>query len=224
MLARETLRQAGFPIAQAHTVTHGGEPSWLGARVLRNTIHGNAFTGVQGSLSLLVDNAIWLGRTQGIGYLDLAGCMALGITGPILRSTGLPWDIRKADPYCGFENYEFDVPTATTCDDYGRFLIRLAEIEQSLNIVEQCLDKLEPGPVFIEDKKIAWPARLTPASGSPSSPSTSASELSTPTRTRSASPGRTSARSPRSSRRPHRRHCRPARRSSRQPWRRGVCR
>jgi len=111
--------------------------------------------------NLLVDNAIWLGRTQGVGYLDLAGCMALGITGPILRSTGLPWDLRKADPYCGFENYEFDIPTATTCDVYGRFLIRLAEIEQSINIVEQCLDKLEPGPVFIEDKKIAWPARLT---------------------------------------------------------------
>ena len=111
--------------------------------------------------NLLVDNAIWLGRTQGVGYLDLAGCMALGMTGPILRSTGLPWDLRKADPYCGLENYEFDVPTATTCDVYGRFLIRLAEIEQSINIVEQCLDKLEPGPVFIEDKKIAWPARLT---------------------------------------------------------------
>ena len=111
--------------------------------------------------NLLVDNAIWLGRTQGVGYLDLAGCMALGITGPILRSTGLPWDLREADPYCGFENYEFDVPTQTTCDVYGRFLIRLAEIEQSINIVEQCLDKLEPGPVFIDDKKIAWPARLT---------------------------------------------------------------
>ena len=111
--------------------------------------------------NLLVDNAIWLGRTQGIGYLDLAGCMALGITGPILRSTGLPWDLRKSDPYCGFENYEFDVPTQTTCDVYGRFLIRLDEIEQSINIVEQCLDKLAPGPVFIEDKKIAWPARLT---------------------------------------------------------------
>ncbi len=111
--------------------------------------------------NLLVDNAIWLGRTQGVGYLDLAGCMALGITGPILRSTGLPWDIRKADPYCGFENYEFDVPTQTTCDVYGRFLIRLDEIEQSINIVEQCLDKLEPGPIFIDDKRIASPARLT---------------------------------------------------------------
>ena len=111
--------------------------------------------------NLLIDNAIWLGRTQGIGYLDLAGCMALGITGPILRSTGLPWDLRKSNPYCGFENYEFDVPTQTTCDVYGRFLIRFAEMSESLNIIEQCLDKLEPGPVFIEDKKISWPARLT---------------------------------------------------------------
>ena len=67
----------------------------------------------------------------------------------------------QVQPYCGFENYEFEVPTQTTCDVYGRFLIRLAEIEQSINIVEQCLDKLEPGPVFIDDKRIAWPARLT---------------------------------------------------------------
>lgn len=111
--------------------------------------------------NLLVGNAIWLGRTQGVGYLDLAGCMALGVTGPILRSTGLPFDVRKTDPYCGFENYEFDVATQTTCDVYGRFLIRLDEIEQSLNIVEQCLDKLEPGPVMVADKKIAWPADLT---------------------------------------------------------------
>jgi len=111
--------------------------------------------------NLLVGNAIWLGRTQGVGYLDLAGCMALGVTGPILRSTGLPFDVRKTDPYCGFENYEFDVATQTTCDVYGRFLIRLDEIEQSLNIVEQCLDKLKPGPVMVADKKIAWPADLT---------------------------------------------------------------
>ena len=111
--------------------------------------------------NLLVDNAIWLGRTQGVGYLDLTGCMALGVTGPILRATGLPWDLRKAQPYCGFENYEFEVQTENTCDVYGRFLIRLREITESINIVEQCLDKLEPGPVFIDDKKIAWPARLT---------------------------------------------------------------
>lgn len=110
---------------------------------------------------MLVDNAIWMGRTVGVGYLDLAGCMALGITGPILRSTGLPHDLRKSQPYCGYEEYEFDVATQDTCDVYGRFLIRVAEMQQSLRIVEQALDRLRPGPVMIEDKKIAWPARLS---------------------------------------------------------------
>ncbi|MGA0978956.1 MAG: NADH-quinone oxidoreductase subunit D [Candidatus Nanopelagicales bacterium] len=110
---------------------------------------------------LLVDNAIWMGRTVGVGYLDLAGCMALGITGPILRSTGLPHDLRKSQPYCGYETYEFDVPTQDTCDAYGRFLIRVAEMQESIKLVEQALDRLRPGPVMIEDKKIAWPARLS---------------------------------------------------------------
>jgi NADH-quinone oxidoreductase subunit D len=109
---------------------------------------------------LLVDNSIWMGRTVDVGYLDLQGCMALGITGPVLRSTGLPHDLRKSQPYCGYETYEFDVPTQTTCDAYGRFLIRIAEMQESLKIVEQCLDRLQPGPVMVEDKKIAWPAQL----------------------------------------------------------------
>jgi len=110
---------------------------------------------------MLVGNSIWMGRTVGVGYLDLTGCAALGITGPVLRSTGLPWDLRKVAPYSGYENYEFDVPTRDTCDAYGRFLIRIEEIGQSLNIIEQCLDKLRPGPVMVADKKIAWPAQLS---------------------------------------------------------------
>jgi len=110
---------------------------------------------------LLVGNSIWMGRTAGVGYLDLTGCMALGITGPVLRATGLPHDLRKSQPYCGYETYEFDVITETTCDAYGRFLIRLREMNESLKIVEQCLERLEPGPVMVEDKKIAWPAQLS---------------------------------------------------------------
>jgi NADH-quinone oxidoreductase subunit D len=110
---------------------------------------------------LLVDNSIWMGRTVNVGYLDLTGCMALGITGPVLRATGLPLDLRKSQPYCGYENYEFDVCTETSADVYGRFLIRINEMEQSLRIVEQCLDRIKPGPVMIEDKKIAWPANLS---------------------------------------------------------------
>ena len=112
---------------------------------------------------LLVGNTIWMKRTEGIGYLDLAGCTTLGITGPVLRSTGLPWDLRKMQPYCGYENYEFDVITADTCDVYGRFLIRMAELEQSLRIIEQAIVKLdatEGQPVMVADKKIAWPAQL----------------------------------------------------------------
>lgn len=113
---------------------------------------------------LLVGNTIWMKRTQNIGYLDLAGCTTLGITGPVLRSTGLPWDLRKTQPYCGYENYNFDVVTTDTADVYGRFLIRMKELEQSLRIVEQAcdkLDKLEGQPVMVADKKIAWPSQLS---------------------------------------------------------------
>ena len=109
---------------------------------------------------LLVDNSIFKQRTEGVGFLDLAGCMALGITGPVLRSTGLPHDLRKSQPYCGYENYEFNVPTNTRQDAYGRFLIRIEEMKESMKIVEQCLDRLAPGPVMVEDKKIAWPSQL----------------------------------------------------------------
>ncbi|MDP9399156.1 MAG: NADH-quinone oxidoreductase subunit D [Actinomycetota bacterium] len=106
------------------------------------------------------ENPIFKARTQGVGYLDLTGCMALGITGPVLRSTGLPWDLRKTQPYCGYETYDFEVATWDTCDAYGRFRIRVEEMKQSLRIVEQCLDRLRPGPVMVADKKVAWPAQL----------------------------------------------------------------
>ncbi len=109
---------------------------------------------------LLRENAIWKARTRDIGYLDLMGCMALGITGPVLRSTGLPHDLRKAQPYCGYENYDFDVITGENCDCYDRYVIRVEEMKESLKIVQQCLDRLRPGPVMIEDKKLAWPADL----------------------------------------------------------------
>ncbi len=109
---------------------------------------------------LLTESYIWKARTQGIGYLDLTGCMALGMTGPVLRSTGLPHDLRKTQPYCGYENYDFDVITDTGADCYGRYLIRVGEMHESLKIVAQCLERLEPGPVMISDKKLAWPADL----------------------------------------------------------------
>ena len=112
---------------------------------------------------LLIGNTIWLKRTQGVGYLDLAGCVTLGITGPILRATGMPWDLRKTEPYCGYENYNFDVITDDGCDTYGRFLIKMYELEESLRIIEQAcdkLDKLDGAPVVIADKKLGSPADL----------------------------------------------------------------
>ncbi len=113
---------------------------------------------------LLNENPIVKGRLQGVGYLDLTGCIALGVTGPILKATGLPHDLRKSNPYCGYETYDFDVVTRTSCDAYGRLRIRIDEMYQSLRIIEQATDRLqadEPGaPVMIEDKKIAWPAQL----------------------------------------------------------------
>ncbi|MBS2534800.1 NADH-quinone oxidoreductase subunit D [Catenulispora sp. NF23] len=109
------------------------------------------------------ENPIFKGRTEGVGHLDLAGCMALGITGPVLRSTGHPLDLRKSQPYCGYETYDFEVATWDTCDAYGRYRVRLTEMYESLRIVEQCLDRIQRTqgqPVMVEDKKIAWPAQL----------------------------------------------------------------
>ncbi|GAB3132796.1 NADH dehydrogenase (quinone) subunit D [Tsukamurella serpentis] len=111
--------------------------------------------------SMLTSNPIWISRTKDVGYLDLTGAMALGITGPVLRSTGLPHDLRRDDPYCGYQDYEFDVITDTGCDCYGRYLIRVLEMTQSLRIVEQCLERLRPGPVMVDDAGLGWPADLS---------------------------------------------------------------
>jgi NADH-quinone oxidoreductase subunit D len=109
---------------------------------------------------LLSGQPIWKARTDGVAVLDVTGCLALGVTGPVLRSAGLGWDLRKTRPYCGYETYEFDVPTRPEGDVYARYQVRLAEMRESLKIIQQCLDRLKPGPVMIEDKKIAWPAQL----------------------------------------------------------------
>jgi NADH-quinone oxidoreductase subunit D len=114
---------------------------------------------------LLDANPVYLKRTRDVAHLDLAGCMALGITGPILRSTGLPWDLRKSQPYCGYETYEFDVCTQDGADVYDRYIVRMDEIDQSLRIIAQCVDRLAAtrpadDPVMIANAKIGWPAQL----------------------------------------------------------------
>ena len=113
---------------------------------------------------LQLENPIFKGRLQNVAVLDLSACMALGITGPILRSAGVPYDLRKSEPYCGYETYDFQVPTSLDADAYSRVVLRLEECYESLKIVEQCADRLEAlegQPVMVADKKIAWPAQLS---------------------------------------------------------------
>jgi NADH-quinone oxidoreductase subunit D len=115
-------------------------------------------------VKLCNENPIFKARLVDVGYLDLAGCMALGITGPILRSTGLPWDLRKSEPYLGYDEFDFEVATWDTCDAYGRFRIRLEEMVQSLHIIDQLIERLDdagPGPVMVNDPKIAMPSQLS---------------------------------------------------------------
>ena len=109
---------------------------------------------------LLSGQPIWMERTKGVALLDVPACLTLGVTGPVLRSAGLGWDLRKQMPYCGYETYEFDVPTQSTGDVWGRYQVRLGEMRESLKLIEQCLDRLRPGPIMVADKKIAWPAQL----------------------------------------------------------------
>jgi NADH-quinone oxidoreductase subunit D len=109
-------------------------------------------------------NPIFKGRLKGVGHLDLAGCLALGLTGPVLRATGYDWDLRKKQPYWGYETYDFDVVTRDEPDAYGRFRVRLDEMWESIKIVEQAIERLagmEGQPVMVADKKIAWPSQLS---------------------------------------------------------------
>ncbi len=94
---------------------------------------------------LLDDNRIWKERTVGIGLLSAAEAVDFGLTGPALRASGVPWDMRKRIPYSGYDEMEFDVPLGRNCDVYDRYLVRLEEIGQSLRIVAQALDRLPPG-------------------------------------------------------------------------------
>jgi NADH-quinone oxidoreductase subunit D len=110
---------------------------------------------------LLTGNPIWRQRTVGIGRMSAEDLLAYGVTGPMLRAAGVPWDLRKTLPYSGYDTYEFDVPTRTDSDVFARYEVRVEEMRQSLRVVEQCLDRLEPGPVMIEDPKIRWPAELS---------------------------------------------------------------
>jgi NADH-quinone oxidoreductase subunit D len=115
------------------------------------------------------ENPIFKVRMMGVGYQSLAACLAMGVTGPVLRSTGFNWDLRKQQPYCGYETYDFESIAWkpedgwASSDGYARFRVRLEEMWQSLHIVKQCADRLEASvgqPTRVDDPKIAWPADL----------------------------------------------------------------
>ncbi|MGI9032573.1 MAG: NADH-quinone oxidoreductase subunit D, partial [Acidimicrobiales bacterium] len=109
--------------------------------------------------TLLTGQPIWRERTQGVGVITAEECMALGITGPILRSTGVPWDLRRDTPYLTYDQVDFDVVVGQYGDSFDRYAIRLNEIRESIKIVHQVLDAMPPGDYRVQDKKVTPPPR-----------------------------------------------------------------
>ncbi|KAL8794292.1 MAG: hypothetical protein Q9195_003118 [Heterodermia aff. obscurata] len=108
---------------------------------------------------LLTDNRIWKARTQGIGVVSAADALNYSFSGVMLRGSGVPWDVRKSQPYDAYGDVEFDVPVGVNGDCYDRYLCRMEEFRQSLRIIHQCLNKMPPGPVRVEDYKVSPPPR-----------------------------------------------------------------
>jgi NADH-quinone oxidoreductase subunit D len=109
--------------------------------------------------SLLTKNPLFLERTRGIGRISKEDCVRWGITGPVLRGSGMAYDLRKARPYSGYEQYEFDIPTSEGCDINARYTVRIAEMRQSVRIVRQAMDKMPFGPVRSNNRKFVPPPR-----------------------------------------------------------------
>jgi NADH-quinone oxidoreductase subunit D len=106
---------------------------------------------------LLTTNRIWLDRTRGVGPLNGRDCIALGVTGPVLRASGVKWDLRKAQPYSGYEQFDFEVPIGENGDTYDRYLVRIAEMRQSVRIVRQAVASLPQGPIMAKVPKVIKP-------------------------------------------------------------------
>jgi len=108
---------------------------------------------------LLTNNAIWLARTEDVGTMSAEDAVSFGLTGPNLRASGIPYDIRKARPYMGYEEYDFDVPVGEHGDTYDRYLVRLEEMRQSVRILEQALDRIPDGPINVDDPRVILPPK-----------------------------------------------------------------
>jgi NADH-quinone oxidoreductase subunit D len=109
--------------------------------------------------NLLTNNYVWCERLQGVAVIDQEIAKQYMCTGPVLRAAGIPYDIRKAYPYLGYENYHFDIPTHQDGDSYARYLVRMEEMLQSVSIIEQAITRLNPGPVLTDNRKVALPPR-----------------------------------------------------------------
>lgn len=107
--------------------------------------------------TLLTTNRIWLERTKGVGFLSADDCKALGVTGPVLRASGVKWDLRKAQPYAAYKDFDFDIPTGQNGDTYDRYLVRIAEMHQSLRIILQAVKALPEGPIMAKIPKVLKP-------------------------------------------------------------------
>ncbi|HTZ70977.1 MAG TPA: NADH-quinone oxidoreductase subunit D [Acetobacteraceae bacterium] len=109
--------------------------------------------------NLLTENRIWKQRTVDIGAMTAEQALAWGFTGPNLRASGVPWDLRRAQPYAMYDQVEFEVPVARNGDSYDRYLVRMIEMRESVKIIRQCLQKMQPGPVRVADQKFTAPHR-----------------------------------------------------------------
>ena len=105
--------------------------------------------------TLLTENRIWVGRTKGVGILTAADAIALGVTGPVLRASGVKWDLRKAQPYAAYDQYEFEIPTRPTGDTYDRYIVRMEEMRQSRRICLQAIENIPAGPIMASSRKSA---------------------------------------------------------------------
>ena len=106
---------------------------------------------------LLTTNRIWVERTRNVGTISAKDCIALGVTGPVLRASGVKWDLRKAQPYAAYKEFEFEIPTGENGDTYDRYLVRMAEMRQSLRIIQQAIDGIPEGPIMAKVSKVMKP-------------------------------------------------------------------
>ncbi|RNC68120.1 MAG: NADH dehydrogenase (quinone) subunit D [Desulfuromonadales bacterium] len=108
---------------------------------------------------LLTKNTIWLNRTVGNGVISAEDAIDYGITGPALRGSGVDWDLRRDNPYSGYEKYQFKVPVGEKCDTFDRYKVRLVEMREAVNIIRQALDSLKPGPVLADAPQVTYPPK-----------------------------------------------------------------